>query len=54
MRPLVERVRRVAARIRAYQHGDLQRYVLYIVAALALLLLFNVDLGWLVDGLWRR
>jgi hypothetical protein len=45
--PGVRRLREAAARVRAYQQGDLQRYVLYVVAALALLLLFDlVSTGW--------
>jgi len=52
--PRVERARQVAARIRAYQQGDLQKYVLYIVGAIVALLLFNFRLGGLVTELYGR
>ena len=54
LRPRVERVRELAARIRATQTGNLQEYVLYIVAAIALLLLLNLRLDWLVRELCGR
>ena len=47
--PRVEQVRRFAARVRAFQHGGLQEYVLYVLAAILALLLFNLRL----DGLLR-
>jgi hydrogenase-4 component B len=61
VRPRVERLRRFAIRLRAYQAGQIQDYVLYIVVALALLLLFDLwsgsrigtRLGRLIDELWR-
>ncbi len=43
--PRVEQVRRFAARVRAFQHGGLQEYVLYVLAAILALLLFNLRLG---------
>jgi len=49
--PRARRLRKTAARLRIYQQGDLQQYVLYIVAAIALLLLFNLPLNWLVGTL---
>jgi hydrogenase-4 component B len=52
--PRVARIRRVAARIRAFHHGKLQEYVLYMVAAIAVLLLFNVRLEWVIQQLWGR
>ncbi|MBZ0090228.1 MAG: hypothetical protein K8H90_07605, partial [Thermoanaerobaculia bacterium] len=48
LRPRIEGVRRAAARVRAYQTGNLQAYVLYMVAAIALLLLLNLRLDWLL------
>ncbi|MDQ1349161.1 MAG: hydrogenase-4 component, partial [Acidobacteriota bacterium] len=54
VRPRVERLRQVAARIRAYQQGDLQKYVLYIVGAIVALLLFNLRLDWLAGQLFGR
>ena len=42
------------AEVRAYQHGDLQRYVLYIVVVIAALLLFNLRFDRVVEELWRR
>ena len=52
--PRVERARQIAARLRAYQQGELQKYVLYIVVAIVALLLFNFRLDWLVSGLVGR
>ncbi len=40
--PRVEQVSRFAARVRAFQHGGLQAYVLYVLAAVLALLLFNL------------
>ena len=54
VRPRVERLRQVAARIRAYQQGDLQKYVMYIVGAIVVLLLFNLRLDWLAGQLFGR
>jgi hypothetical protein len=46
--PGLRRLRGWAGRVRVYQQGNLQEYVLYIVAAIAILLLFNLRLDWLV------
>jgi len=46
--PGLRRLRGLAGRMRVYQQGNLQEYVLYIVAAIAILLLFNLRLDWLV------
>jgi len=46
--PRVQRLRELAGRVRVYQQGNLQEYVLYIVAAIVILLLFNLRLDWLV------
>jgi hypothetical protein len=50
--PRVQRLRAAATRLRDYQQGDLQRYVLYIVAAIVTLLLFDLRLDWLLQELW--
>jgi hydrogenase-4 component B len=47
VRPAVLRISSAAYRLRAYQQGNLHRYVLYIVLAVGFLLLFNLRLGWL-------
>ncbi len=52
--PRVERARHIAARIRAYQQGELQKYVVYIVVAIVVLLLFSLRLDGLVGGLVGR
>ncbi|MEO8196329.1 MAG: hypothetical protein ABI689_06365, partial [Thermoanaerobaculia bacterium] len=52
--PRVEKARHLAARIRAYQQGDLQKYVLYVVVAIVVLLLFNLRLDWLAGQLFGR
>jgi hydrogenase-4 component B len=54
LRPRVERVRRAAARVRAYQHGNLQQYVLYIVVAIAALLFLNLRFDWVANELCGR
>ncbi len=54
LQPWVERARQIAARLRAYQQGDLQRYVVYIVVAILVLLLLNLRLDGLVRGLVDR
>jgi hydrogenase-4 component B len=54
VQPRVERVRQLAARLRAFQQGNLQEYVLYMVAAILLLLLFNLRFDWLVGELCGR
>jgi hydrogenase-4 component B len=54
LRPLVERLRRFAVRLRTFQQGNLQQYVLYVMVAILALLLVNLDvrnllreaLGW--------
>jgi hydrogenase-4 component B len=51
--PAARRLRDAASRVRLYQQGDLQKYVLYVVAAVALLLLFNVRLEWLVTEICK-
>ena len=52
--PRARRLRDAAFRLRVYQQGNLQQYVLYIMAAVALLLLFNLRLDWLVHELWTQ
>jgi hypothetical protein len=52
--PAARRLRDTATRARAYHQGDLQHYVLYIVAAILLLLLFNVRVEWVVTQLCGR
>jgi NADH:ubiquinone oxidoreductase subunit 5 (subunit L)/multisubunit Na+/H+ antiporter MnhA subunit len=49
--PAARRLKGTATRARVYHQGDLQQYVLYIVAAIALLLLFNLRFDWLVRAL---
>ncbi|HEX4952712.1 MAG TPA: proton-conducting transporter membrane subunit [Thermoanaerobaculia bacterium] len=51
--PRLRRLRQAANRVRATQQGDLQRYVLYVVAAVAVLLLFNLRFDGLVSWLCR-
>jgi hydrogenase-4 component B len=47
--PRARRLREAAGRIRIYQQGNLQQYVLYLAAAVLLLLLFNLRLDWLSE-----
>jgi NADH:ubiquinone oxidoreductase subunit 5 (subunit L)/multisubunit Na+/H+ antiporter MnhA subunit len=54
VRPRVGRIRQLAARLRASQHGNLQQYVLYMVTAIVLLLLFNLRFDSLVGVLCGR
>lgn len=49
--PRARRLRQAAGRLRVYQQGNLQQYVLYIAAAIVLLLLFNLRFDWLVSTL---
>ncbi|MBZ0111455.1 MAG: hydrogenase, partial [Thermoanaerobaculia bacterium] len=46
--PLAENLRRFAVRLRAMQQGNLQQYVLYVLVAILVLLLANVETGNLV------
>jgi hypothetical protein len=52
--PAARRLKGTATRARAYHQGDLQHYVLYIVAAVILLLLLNVRVEWVVTQLCGR
>lgn len=50
LRPAVRRVEALAARLRLSQQGSLQQYILYIVIALAVLLLLSLRPGWIPGG----
>ena len=52
--PTARRLKERATRTRAYHQGDLQHYVLYIIAAVVLLLLFNLRVEWVVNQICGR
>lgn len=54
LRPMAARIQVLASRVRAYQQGNLHRYVLYMAMALVFLLLFNIRLGWLLTEIFGR
>jgi hypothetical protein len=52
---VLERVRRLAARVRGLHQGNLQEYVLYVLAAIVVLLLLDAQLGdWLRQLAWSK
>jgi hydrogenase-4 component B len=50
LEPRAEQLRRFAARVRTFQQGNLQEYVLYVLAAILVLLLFNLR----IETLFRQ